>query len=294
MEPNGTMIEINNVTDYIKLHTDKTYITGDAVIGDDLFISGSVTPSLRVGPNNAPGTINAASASLFANNLNFNNNDTAYIGNYNSSTNSKLQISAGGGGNDASMAVELSASKDVKLSGSLAFTKPPPTQHYILSSFWDLGETSERLDASGRSAYYRAKPIASTSSGTQIIMTFGKFVSQTSENWKLDVSNSPAGQNKFTTHFKICVVGTPSNADGVYMEKEYLTSWNGTTWTVLDSSTLIRKNSNTTYNTTTITHAITSDSTSDCISFRISVGTNTDTSWAAWVETKRVGEFGAY
>jgi len=293
MEAAGTMIEINNEDDHIKLYAKKTFMTGDAVVGDDLFISGSVTPSLVVGPAAAPGTINSPSSSLFANSLNFNNNAVAYIGNYNTSTTSKLQLSAGGGGNDATMAVELSASRDVKLSGSLNIVGVTPNNQWELESFWDLGKTDGAgLDGSGRSGYYNVKSFESTLNAQYTIIIFGKYLNIT--NWVLNPTSPVAGDNRFVAHFKACAMGTPVNGDGVYLEQEFLCQWSGTGWTLLNTGTLTNTNSNSDYNTSGFTTGIQNDATNDAFAIRISTGTTTNTDWAGWVETKRVGTFNPY
>ena len=294
MESGGTMIEINNEFDHIKLYADKTFMTGDAVVGDDLFISGSVTPSLIVGPAAAQGTINSPSSSLFANSLEFNRNDVAYIGNFNTAATSKVQLSAGGGGNSSKMAMELSSSKDTKLSGSLNMMGgPTPTNHYDLISFWDLGRTTSTLNASGRSGYYKMRPFNTNNSSANVFgITFGNYFGNNANvNWKLSTNT---GQNKFIFHAKMCVLGTPSNANGVYLEREFLVQWAGSNlaggMSILNTGTLTRINSNSVYNSSTILGAV-ENTLGNSFSLMIDVNTSTSTDWVGWCETKRVGDF---
>ena len=292
MDTGGTMIEINNAVDHIKLHAASTYMTGDAVVGDDLFISGSVTPSLVVGPAAAPGTINEPSSSLFANSLEFNRNNVAYIGNFNTSTTSKLQLSAGGGGSSSKMAIELSASKDTKLSGSLNIIAGVPSAHYDLKSYWNLGDTDQQLSANGRAAYYKMKATTTTSNSSFFAFSFGKYFSAPNANWTLGTT-SPAGMNEFIAHFKVCALGTPNNANGVYLEREFLCNWDGSDWTILDTSTIVRKNTNSDYNTSIITGQV-DNTLGNSFSIVIDPSTATNTDWAGWCETKRVGDWSGF
>merc|ERR1711966_533713 len=91
-------------------------------MGGKITISGSLAGEreLVIGPNAAPGTVNSPSASLKENDLQFNRDNTAYIGNFNTSGTSKLALSAGGGGSSAFTNIELSASGDTVQYNGLA------------------------------------------------------------------------------------------------------------------------------------------------------------------------------
>jgi len=78
------------------------------------------TNSIRVGPDTALGTVNAASASLFANDLQFNRNNTSYVSNMNTAGTSRLAFSAGGG--SANYAFRVSASRQTEAYGLISAT----------------------------------------------------------------------------------------------------------------------------------------------------------------------------
>ena len=108
---------------YIKAETDQLYSKGLLTAQYGLNVSGSGpqgTNSIRVGPDTAFGTINAASASLFANDLQFNRNNTAYISNMNTAGTSKLAFSAGGG--SGNFAFRVSASRQTEAYGLITAT----------------------------------------------------------------------------------------------------------------------------------------------------------------------------
>jgi len=283
MSLGGTMLEINNINDHIKFHASKTYMTGDAVVGDDLFISGSVTPSLVIGPNAAPGTVNVPSSSLFANSLEFNRNNNAYVGNYNTSTTSKLQLSAGGGGTNSLMAIELSASRDVKFSGSLNIIQRTPSDEFDIVAYWNLGQTAfGAYNGSGRSAYYKMKALNTSSTGNATVFRFGSL--NNASNWYLT-------DQRICTHVKLCIIGSPNDGEGVYVEREYLFSYNGNNWAMESEGTLIRKNSNSVYNSTSITFGTSLNVPAGTANFSLVLikGTSTSTTWAGWCEVKRIG-----
>ena len=281
--PGGTMMEISNAQDFVKIYASNTFIKGDAVVADDLFISGSVTPTIIVGPTGAPGS-NNASASLQANDLQFNRNNTAYIGNYNTDSTSRLQLSAGGGGSNATMALEVSASRDVKLSGSLNILGTVPTAVNDLQAFWNQGTVEYGTGytaGNSRNGYYQMKPFNSTSSALVQAFRFGKISG---------VSNvSVTSTQIICAAFKVCAIGNPSNGNGVYLERTFLARWSGTAWSILGSGTEYRNNSNSVYNSSTITATVTNSGTTNCVNINITPNTTTDTDWVGWIDIKWQG-----
>ena len=77
----------------------------------------------------------------------------------------------------------------------------------------------------------------------------------------------------------------------LYVEREYLFSYNGNTWAMEDEGTLVRKNSNSVYNSTSITYGTQLNVPAGTANFSLSLirGTNTSTTWAGWCEVKRIG-----
>ena len=280
--PGGTFIEIDQPNNYIKLHSDMTYIDGSIVARDDVLISGSFNSSIVVGPNGAPGS-NNPSASLLANDLKFNRNNTAYIGNYNTDGTSKLQISAGGGGTTAQMAIEVSASRDVKLSGSLNIIGENPTSTSDLKAFYNLGKTTNGSgDKSGRLGYYRLKPVTITSTIQTAVFEYGKVGG---------TSNIFLNDQKILVYFKFCAIGIPSSGDGVYLEREFLYRYSDSnnTWTSIQDGTLIRYNSNSVYNTATLqAQAVNVSANNHFVQLQIDQNTTTSTDWTGWIEIKRI------
>ena len=280
-EEDEVYMHLDNLNSNINFKNADVYMAGNAVVSDDLFISGSITPSIVIGPNGAPGS-NNPSASLFANDLQFNRNNTAYIGNYNTDSTSKLQISAGGGGTDATMGIEVSASRDIKLSGSLNIVGVTPSNATDLQAYWNTGDTSaSQVNENGRSGYYAMKPISTTNSAATTVMRIG-FQSTSGTNYPIT--------GVYCAHVKMCCLGTPSSGDGVYLEREFLIRMDGGVFSVLESGTLTRLNNNSIYNTATLTaSSVNFVGSEQSIRLEITSGTSTTTQWTGWVEIKRVG-----
>lgn len=223
---NGPYIEFDTNNDKTLFKADGTnnnsvHVKGNITASEDIIISGSAIPSLVVGPNAAPGTINEPSASLFNNDLQFNRNQTAYISNMNSGANSKLALSAQGG--SANLALTVSGSKDVELETSLIINNRNPSftpDNLRMTNKYGSTQTHARMLFEGN---------GSTTSGNSSVPI-----------WDWGPATSTAG----TYAFKYSIIGANTTA-GVtqqtkqcYFSAEQITFWNGTRFYIIGTNAI--------------------------------------------------------
>ena len=280
---NGSYIEIDNNDDQVKFYAGAVRVNGDLKVRDDAFISGSSNPKLVVGPVANPGTPNTPSASLFPESLQFNDNNIAYVGNYNTAATSQLWLSAGGGGG-STVALAISASKDIKLSGSLNIVAKNPVNNIDLKAYYNYGDLNNATPKPFKSLYrIRDKQTGFINSPIKVI-EFGTVSSQT--NWN-------AGYDR-VVNFKATLLGMPSAGapNGVYVERSAAFYWDSSasTWVVMDIGSTIRRNLNSDYAASGFNYNIAGSGTS--IEGLISPGTAVNTDWTGWVEVTMISKLG--
>lgn len=145
----GEYLTFDQLDTQIIAETAKFNVPIQLLVGGNMILSGSTgassTRELVIGPNGTSATF-LPSASLSVNDLKFNRNNVAYIGNYNTSGDSKLALSAGGGGSSAFTNLELSASGDTIQRNGLAEFKSTQIGTNELShtgSLFKLGQSGD-------------------------------------------------------------------------------------------------------------------------------------------------------
>ena len=262
----------------IKAETGTFFVTNGLEVQGKIRLSGSSgassTRELVVGPNGTIGS-NLPSSSLGANDLAFNRNNTAYIGNYNSDSTSKLALSAGGGGSSTFTNIELSASGDVTLpNGQLILDGATnPSSLTNMQTYTNFNPTVTATDF--RKTVIRSKAIETNSATAVTAFT-------------LNASNMPADNGIYCITFTcLGTDGSTSGARMVRMERSILISWKGTgtpywSGTALDISTLEKMRTLANYLNATITFNFSGGSFLEFANLNIQVE-NSDTTQTKWV-----------
>ena len=212
----GEYLTFDQLDAQIIAETATLNVPNSFLVGKNIKLSGSAAGNreLVVGPNAAPGTVNSPSASLLPNDLQFNRNDTAYVGNFNTSGTSKLALSAGGGGGGSFTNIELSASGDVTMPNGQLILDGPGNP----SNLTDL-QTYTNFDPIIASSGFQRRIFKSKAIQTGPTTTVTAFT--------LDSSNMPAQNGIYHVTFEC--IGTAGNTTRMcYMKRSRLTYWSGT------------------------------------------------------------------
>ena len=262
----------------IKAETGTFFATNGLEVQGKIRLSGSSgassTRELVVGPNGTIGS-NLPSASLSDNDLKFNRNNTAYVGNYNTDSTSKLALSAGGGGSSAFTNIELSASGDVTLpNGQLILDGATnPSSLTNLQTYTNFNPTVSTTDF--RKTVIRSKAIETTSATAVTAFT-------------LNASNMPTTSGIYCITFTC--LGTDGSGNGtrmVRMERSILASWIGAgnnywSYQYTDRSTLEKLRTLANYLNATIAFTFTGGSFLQADNLNIQIE-NSDTAQTKWV-----------
>lgn len=189
----GNFIKMTGTGNTIELISGgEIYLKNDVITPGKITISGSLSGDrkLVVGPNNAAGTVNARSASLFVNSLEFNeNSEASCVGNYNSSDSSKLVLSAGGG--PSNKALTISASRDVEVYGQMSFTGDNDYQTGLLnkSPYLRLGPKNAYDLLAMENVIYRGGAFATVDNSTYTLWSIdGNDVNGNAEPFRVLVN----------------------------------------------------------------------------------------------------------
>ena len=239
----GNFIKMTGIGNTIELDSgDKVYLKDNVVTPGTITISGSLSGDrkLVVGPNNTAGTINARSSSLLVNSLEFNeNSEPSLVGNLNTSSTSRLYLSAGGGATN--YALTVSASRDIEVFGQMTFT----------------GNNDYQAGLLNKSPYLRLGPKNAYSNQEMDDVTYrgGNFATVNTNNyvlWELDATGISGNAEPFRV--KVNILGfTDSGTQyrAVAVEMDYLCTFifgNDPGFALSEVSKTVRQSS---YNNTT-------------------------------------------
>jgi|MDTC01.3.fsa_nt_gb hypothetical protein len=225
----GEYLTFDQLDTQIIAETAKFNVPNELLIAGNINLSGSTgavsTRKLVIGPDAASGTINSPSASLGINDLAFNRNNVAYIGNYNTSGTSKLALSAGGGGGASFTNIELSASGDVTM----------PNGQLIMDG------TDNPSSLTDLQTYMNFDPVIA-SSGFQRRIFRSKAIETNSSTgvtaFRLDSNNMPTQNGIYHITFE-CIGTNGGSTRMCYMKREKVAYWSGTNsrWEIQYSGT---------------------------------------------------------
>ena len=208
---NRTYIKIDDTdgTVYISgSSTGRLKVNGSITAKQTITSSGSAYPRVVVGPKPS----STSFSMLLPNDLQFNNNDKAYVSNLNNSVNSKLSLAAGGG--SSNVALTVSASKDVTFAGTPicdGASIPAATNNVQGSNIISLG-TESSGDYSRQ--LYRTVTVstAATTPAEPLAVLLGDDL----------------GANAVVNIKVICMgvpTGDPFSGKCTYLEQEFTYSW---------------------------------------------------------------------
>jgi len=221
---------------YIKAESE-FYSKGLLTAQYGLNVSGSGpqgTNSIRVGPDSAFGTVNVPSASLFANDLQFNRNTTAYVSNMNDAGTSKLALSAGGG--SANLAFTVSASRDMEAYGQISFT----------------GQNNYQSGLTNLSPYLRLGPKNAYASNfmDNVIYRGGNFsTNSTADSYLWLYDGTDLAGNCEPMRIKVTILGTRDTSSqyrAVAISMDYLVTYvsgNDPSWAIQEVQKFVRQSS---------------------------------------------------
>ena len=196
------------------------HASGNITSVNKLLASGSASPSVVVGPNANAGSVNAASASLFINNLEFCNDATAYISNNNNSPLANLAFSAQGGSSNVSAII--SGSKDFTLNQSLIVLNKTGESDDSLRMSYKYGETSNHARM-----VFEGNGVITSNAATGNV-------------WDWQPNTSDPG----TYVFKYSIIGadetnpTSQQTNQVYVRTDQVTHWNGTRFFLIGTNNI--------------------------------------------------------
>ena len=222
---NGARWYLDTTNDISYFKTDNTdphsiHASGNITSVNKLLASGSASPSVVVGPNANAGSANAASASLFINNLEFCNDATAYISNNNSSPLANLAFSAQGGSSNVSAII--SGSKDFTLNQSLIVLNKTGQSDDSLRMSYKYGSTSNHARM-----VFEGNGVITTNAATGNV-------------WDWQPNTSDTG----TYVFKYSIIGadetnpTSQQTNQVYVRTDQVTFWNGTRFFLIGTNNI--------------------------------------------------------
>lgn len=268
--------------------------------------SGAGIRELIVGPN-GPFQTALPSSSLRPNDLAFNKNTTAYIGNYNTDSTSKLALSAGGGGSSAFTNIELSASQVVIIPNNTLILRsgPQPTTNDNWTPYEQLDVNRDDM------SIYRIPARTFRTTFNTTVTPFSIITRGTGANWEdvdqmLEIKWTLMGQNNSTssTRTRQAFYGVMTkivNFDKVAGAGQggwrfepgpggtgTVTEVNGTV--LPNSADLLTTSYTTPYSSTSmITGIFGSGANTDCtLSFQFDTNTSTLTKWTSFFEIKRM------
>ena len=198
------------------------WASGDVLSRTKLIASGSASPLVQVGPNAAPGLANAASSSLFPNQLEFNDNGPAYISNSSGNANSSLKFAAGGG-SGAQTSLTISGSRDATLETSLIINNRPSS----------VTDDSLRMTNKYGTMNDHARMLFEGNGGTTVNAGILNL-------WNWAPNTSAVG----TYVFKYSVIGQNTTSGGnitteqAFFSAEQLTYWDGTRFYIIGTNSI--------------------------------------------------------